>query len=165
MRLASEVREQQRRPLQMLLNFLKVWYQPADGSQLANQSGIVPKQATGPRTDLLSNHLTIEDIESVQELGLRYTNSHDLAQLGGSLVRRLATIDMDRTTPTSLYKWRDNWRNFGTQHPEMQVPLRLLRVGIEYLIKQDRKVLLDVVLVERQILEQALKIERQAADI
>jgi transposase-like protein len=72
---------------------------------------------------------------------------------------------MDRTTPTSLYKWRDNWRNFGTQHPEMQVPLRLLRVGIEYLIKQDRKVLLDVVLVERQILEQALKIERQAADI
>ena len=55
--------------------------------------------------------------------------------------------------------------NFGSQHPEMQVPLRLLRVGIEYLIKQDRKVLLDVVLVERQILEQALKIERQAADI
>ena len=47
----------------------------------------------------------------------------------------------------------------------MQVPLRLLRVGIDYLIKQDRKVLLDLVLVERQILEQALKIERKAADI
>ena len=78
MRLASEVREQQRRPLQMLLNFLKVWYQPADGSQLANQSGIVPKQATGPRTDLLSNHLTIEDIESVQELGVCPDTSFDL---------------------------------------------------------------------------------------
>ena len=165
MRLASEVREQQRHPLQMLLNFLKVWYQPADGSQLANQSGIVPKQASGPRTDLLSNHLMIEDIESVQEPGLRYRNSHDIAQLGGSLVRRLATIDMDRTTPTSLYKWRDNWMNFGAQHPEMPVPLRLLRVGIEYLIKQDRKVLLDLVLVERQILEQALMIERQQSDI
>ena len=41
----------------------------------------------------------------------------------------------------------------------MQIPLRLFRVGIEYLIKQDRKVLLDLVLAERQILEQALRIE------
>ena len=85
MLLASEVREQQRRPLQMLLNFLKVWYQPADGSQLANQSGIVPKQATGPRTDLLSNHLTIEDIESARSSDSATRIPMTLPNLGAAL--------------------------------------------------------------------------------
>ncbi len=159
MRLASEVKEQQRRPLQMLLNFLKVWYASADRTQLMTQTGITPEQATGPQTAILSNNLTVEDIESVRELDLRYTNSVDIAKLGGSLVRRLATIEMDGTTPTSLYKWRDNWMEFGSLHPEMQVPLRVLRVGIDYLIKEDRKVLLDLIFTERQILEQALGIE------
>ena len=82
-----------------------------------------------------------------------------LTQLGDGLVRSLAKIDVENATPASLQKWRDFWNEFGSQYPAMQIPLRLFGVRIEFLIKQDRKVLLDLVLAERQILEEALDLE------
>ena len=38
----------------------------------------------------------------------------------------------------------------GSGHPELEVPLRIFRVGIEYLIQGDEKVLLDLVSVDAQ---------------
>jgi hypothetical protein len=38
----------------------------------------------------------------------------------------------------------------------LEVPLRIFRVGVEYLIRHDEKVLLDLVSVERKIVRQAL---------
>ncbi len=82
-----------------------------------------------------------------------------LNYLANGLLRSLAKIDMETTTPTSLLKWRDFWMEWGAPHVEMQVPLRIFGVGIDYLIKQDKKVLLDLVQTEREILSQALEIE------
>jgi len=159
MRLANEVKDQQRSPLQMLLKFLRVWYCPEDRTRFTLQTGTNTERDAVLKVDLDSHDFTTGDVETVREFCLGYANSSDTAQLGANLVRRLAKIDMEKVTPTSLYKWRDSWAEFGSQYPEMQVPLRLFGVGIEYLIKQDRKVLLDLVLVERRILEQALGIE------
>lgn len=82
-----------------------------------------------------------------------------LVQLSDGLVRSLAKIAMETTTPSSLQKWRDFWTDWGTPHAEMQVPLRLFSTGVDYLIKQDPKVLLDLVVSERQILGQVLGID------
>ena len=85
-----------------------------------------------------------------------YAEFAALPQLGDGLVRSLAKIVTKITAPAALYQWRDFWTEAGTPYPELQIPLRIFSVGIEYLVKQDRKVLLDLVVAERQILEKAL---------
>jgi hypothetical protein len=47
----------------------------------------------------------------------------------------------------------------GTRHVELEVPLRIFRVGIEALIRGDEKTLLNLVGVERKILQQALGLD------
>ncbi|MCA9012872.1 MAG: tetratricopeptide repeat protein [Planctomycetaceae bacterium] len=82
-----------------------------------------------------------------------------ISRLGDGLVRSLAKIDLENTTHDSLNRWLDFWEHWGSTHVEMEVPLRLFRTGIGYLIKQDRKMLLDLVLSERQLVAQVLEIE------
>jgi len=160
MRLASEVKEQKpRRPLQVLLKFLRVWYCPEDRTRFTLQTGADTDHGAALKTDIDGRDFVTADVKTIREFGLRYAHPADIEMIGASLLRRLARFDMEKVTPTSLYKWRDSWVEFGSQYPEFQVPLRLLGVGIEYLIKQDRRVLLDLIVIERQILEQALEIE------
>ena len=44
---------------------------------------------------------------------------------------------------------RSAWDEFGSQYPAMPIPLRLFGIGIEFLIKQDRKLLFDLVPAEQ----------------
>ena len=44
------------------------------------------------------------------------------------------------------------------------LPLRIFRVGIEYLIQHDDRVLLDLITTERRILQQALGLEPADSD-
>ena len=82
-----------------------------------------------------------------------------LPRLGDGLVRSLAKIDATMSAPAALSEWRDFWTEAGTPYAELQIPLRIFSVGIEYLVKQDRNVLLDLVVAERQILEQTFDLE------
>ncbi len=88
-----------------------------------------------------------------------YVEFNGLATLGDGLVRSLPMIDLKSAADAALYQWRDLWFEAGAPYPDLQTPLRIFSVGIEYLVKQDRKVLLDLVVAERQILEQALGLE------
>ena len=99
------------------------------------------------------------DVGVVTQFADLHVEFNATVHLGNGLVRSLAKIDMGTTTPASLLKWRDFWTGWGKPHAEMQVPLRLFSAGVEYLIKQDPKVLLDLVLSERQIVAQVLEIE------
>jgi hypothetical protein len=55
----------------------------------------------------------------------------------------------------ALFIYRDTWLELGSSYVELEVPLRLFRVGIEYLAKKrDPKVLFDLIKSERLILEQ-----------
>lgn len=94
----------------------------------------------------------------VRQFADLYTELGRVSHLGDGLVKSLAKIDLENTTHSFLNRWRDFWVEWGSAHPEMEVPLRLFRVGIEYLITQNRKVLLDLVLSERQIIPQVLEI-------
>ncbi len=85
-----------------------------------------------------------------------YDEASVLAHLGGGLVRSLRRVDVRRLGSETLADWRDTWLELGGGHAELEIPLRIFRVGIEYLIRSDEKVLLDLVTVERKILRQAL---------
>ena len=85
-----------------------------------------------------------------------YDEARVLAHLGDALVRSLQRVDVRRIGSETLANWRDTWLEVGGGHAELEMPLRIVRVGIEYLIRSDEKVLLDLVTVERKILRQAL---------
>ena len=95
----------------------------------------------------------------VRQFAELFSEFNRVSQLGDGLVKSLARIHLDNTTHSSLNRWRDFWAGWGKPHAEMQVPLRLFSAGVEYLIRQDPKVLLDLVLSERQIVAQVLGIE------
>jgi hypothetical protein len=63
-----------------------------------------------------------------------------------------------------LRDWREEWLYLGVGHAELEIPLRIFRVAIEYLIRGDEKVLLDLVSAEREILRQALRLDRAIDD-
>jgi hypothetical protein len=78
-----------------------------------------------------------------------------LGHLGTSLVRSLRLVDA-RQDAKELASWREAWLELGAGQAELEIPLRIFRVGIEYLIRRDEKVLLDLVSVERKVVRQAL---------
>jgi tetratricopeptide (TPR) repeat protein len=88
-----------------------------------------------------------------------YSEAGVLAHLGDGLVRSLRLIDAGRLGVKALEDWREAWLELGGGHSELEIPLRIFRVGIEYLIRGDEKVLLDLVTVERKVLRQALGLD------
>ena len=78
-----------------------------------------------------------------------YQEAGVLAHLGDGLVRSLRLLDPERLGAKTLENGRDAWLEVGGGHTELEIPLRIFRVGIEYLIRGDEKILLDLVTVER----------------
>lgn len=111
------------------------------------------------KLDLLRKAFEVNDILVVSQFADLHVEFNAVAYLGEGLVHSLSKIDLENTTHSFLNRWREFWVTWGSAHAEMEVPLRLFSVGIEYLIKQDPKVLLDLVLSERQILGQVLGID------
>ena len=84
-----------------------------------------------------------------------YAKAGRLEPLGEGLVQSLAWIEEEMLSEKALYLYRDTWLELGRGHVELEVPLRIFGVGIEYLAKKrDPKVLLDLLESERSILEQ-----------
>lgn len=88
-----------------------------------------------------------------------YAESGKLAYLGDGLIRSHARIDGTQSSAKALHEWRDIWLAAAADYPEMELSLRIFRVGIEYLIKKDERVLLDLIATERRILRQALGLD------
>ncbi|MFT4556958.1 MAG: tetratricopeptide (TPR) repeat protein [Porticoccaceae bacterium] len=103
-----------------------------------------------------------ERSKHVQTLVEIYEEGQSLPHLGDGLVRSLGKLDADRLSEKALAEWRDIWLEAASEHVEMEIPLRIFSVGIEYLIKKDERVLLDLIATERRILQQALGLESTA---
>ena len=82
-----------------------------------------------------------------------------LSFLGDGLVSSLRFIDNERYTAEAINEWRDLWEELGADYEELKLPLRLFRVGIEYLLQKDEAALLDLVESERRIVRQALRLD------
>ncbi len=93
-----------------------------------------------------------------------YHEASALSSLGDGLVRSLRGVDRSRLGSATLADWRSAWLELGADHAELEIPLRIFRVGMDYLIHGDEKFLLDLVTVERKILRQALGLD-EADDV
>ena len=120
----------------------------------ASQIPLIHKHSIG--ADQLRNH--------VQELISIYTYARALARLGDGLIWSLRKIANGLLSKKALVAWYDLWLELGAKHEELRIPLRIFRVGIEYLIYNDRRVLLDLIATERRILVQALGLEDKEND-
>ena len=87
---------------------------------------------------------------------------NQLPRLGAGLVRSLIKIEAEMLSEKALYAWRDMWLEEGAGPAELEIPRRIFKVGIEYLSKQDERVLIDLVSTERSILRQALGLEPES---
>ena len=84
-----------------------------------------------------------------------------LAYLGDGLVRSLAKIDADRVTPAVLESYVQAVEQRVTDLPEFEVPLRLFRYGVRYLISKDDAEFVKLIQPERRILRQALHLSEE----
>jgi tetratricopeptide (TPR) repeat protein len=95
----------------------------------------------------------------LEQLLQRYAESGALTYLGIGLIRSLAMIRQPTPSAESLSSWRKVWHELGSDRDELRMPLRVFDVGINFLLSDDQRVLLDLVQEERQILVEALGLE------
>jgi hypothetical protein len=81
-----------------------------------------------------------------------------LQYLGYALIRHLSRLATSPTSDDGRRQWLRLWESVAGQHSELHLPLRLLRVGIDYLASQPRDPgkLLDLPAEERELLQQVL---------
>jgi hypothetical protein len=83
-----------------------------------------------------------------------------LNYLGDALVRHLSNLATSPISGEGLRQWFEHWDSSAREHEAMRLPLRLLRVGIDYLSSnpRDEGKLLQLPEEERSLLRQALSL-------
>jgi len=76
-----------------------------------------------------------------------------LARLGEGLVIRIRRFVIPFISNETANAWFTTWEDLAGKYEEMQLPLRLLKAGVEYKETRDYKVLLKLAREERQLLE------------
>jgi len=106
-------------------------------------------------------HITSPEVwkKRVEELVALCAEKKLVPSLGDALVRHLSEMDTSLINAEGLDQWVAQWEATGKAHLSLRVPLRLLRVGVEYLKTnpRDEGVLLALPKEERRIVRSALK--------
>ena len=107
-----------------------------------------------------ANHLGSQRIwrTQVSEVVKRFVDHGALNHLGDALVRHLSNLAASPTNTEGLRQWAAQWASSASEHEAMRLPMRLLRVGIDYRSSQpkDEGKLLQLPAEERLLLRQAL---------
>lgn len=82
-----------------------------------------------------------------------------LSHLADGLVRSLAMIDADRVTHAVLESYVAAVQNRAAEIPEFEIPLRLFRYGIRYLISGKESEFVELIQPERRILRQVFNLD------
>ena len=85
-----------------------------------------------------------------------------LSHLGDGLVKSLAKIDAVRITPAVLESYVVAVEKCVADLPEFEIPLRLFRYGIRYLISGKESELVELIQPERRIVRQALGLPEES---
>jgi tetratricopeptide (TPR) repeat protein len=101
--------------------------------------------------------------KQIQILTELYAKHDVMSELGQCLVASIETLQLDQEGASSEATWYREWKKQTDSYPEMQLPLRLLDVAIRYREKQDVRILLELPVEERSILEPLLGIEEPAS--
>lgn len=87
-----------------------------------------------------------------------------LTDLGRALVKYLGNLRSKDLNTVVLDRWTTSWERLCSEIPEMQIPLRMLRAGIEFIKTQEEGALLELVKEERIVVRQALGMDDKEDD-
>lgn len=89
----------------------------------------------------------------------RLVELYSTTGLSAALVRHLDRLKQSDHNHAALDRWVSDWENVSRDYPELQVGIRMLRAGVEWIKTENDGALLDLVKEERVIVRQALGLE------
>jgi tetratricopeptide (TPR) repeat protein len=96
---------------------------------------------------------------------LELYDKHKVAvAFSSGLVAAIPVLQSDTISDTTAKAWMDVWQELVANRDEFKLPLRLLDVAVRYRESKDQRVLLELPIEERKILEVVLKIEEKTED-
>jgi tetratricopeptide (TPR) repeat protein len=79
--------------------------------------------------------------------------------LGQAIVKTIPTLMPEMISDKAAQTWLETWQELTGDRPEFQIPLRLLSTAVRYKISQgDRRVLLELAIEERSLLEPLVRL-------
>jgi tetratricopeptide (TPR) repeat protein len=118
----------------------------------------------GDTTAILRNLLTdTSDTRAWETVAAKLTDLYEkhgvLGALGQGLVASIPALVSEMTSDAAAQTWLDVWQELAADRAELQLPLRLVAAAVRYRQKQDPRVLLELSVEERKLLEPLLGIE------
>lgn len=103
-----------------------------------------------PQVDVWKNY--------IQAL-INILNSHNsLLVLSQALVRSIPVLMSEKNTNEAVQTWLQIWHKLANQHQEFQTSLQILNIAVRYRIsKGDRRILLELPIEERKLLQEVLE--------
>ena len=124
------------------------------------------KQASSEDTEfilrILFKNITYLDtwknsIKALIELFNKYNSSSALSQ---GLVQSIAVLMSEIVSDEAVQIWLEAWQELAGDYPEFDISLRLLDIAVRYReSKSDRRILLELPIEERKLLQEVLEIE------
>jgi len=85
-----------------------------------------------------------------------YAKHKALPALAQGLVRSISALTSSLISDAAARMWRDEWQGCASDRTEFQLPLRLLDVAVRYRETNDPRILLELPVEERTIVEELL---------
>jgi tetratricopeptide (TPR) repeat protein len=92
-----------------------------------------------------------------------YDKHKVISALGASLVRSVPTLDELSVSNNMALSWLELWQELAGDRTEFQIPLRLLKAAVNYRETKDPRILLELPIEERKLLEPLLEMEQAEA--
>jgi tetratricopeptide (TPR) repeat protein len=96
----------------------------------------------------------------IQTLIELYDKHQVVFALGQGLVRSISALASPMVSDAAARRWRDVWQELAGDHKEFELPLRLLDATVRYRETHDPRVLLELAVEERTLLEPLLEGEK-----
>lgn len=93
----------------------------------------------------------------ITELIETYEKHRALAVLGESLTQNIREFKSEKISDATADEWYKVWQELAGKYPEFEIPLRLLKAAVRYHEKKDRRILMELPMEERKILEELLE--------
>jgi len=132
----------------------------AYGLEIITKHKVVYDWVVGALINSMILPLPTDDlVENAEKLYDVFEEAEHTAMLGEGLVSALAAIQTSDWTVDRLDQWMEAWNAAASDDEAMQVGLRLMNAGINYLKTQNRRELLRLPKEERGIVEEILGLD------
>jgi tetratricopeptide (TPR) repeat protein len=126
-------------------------------------------QPVGSRLILEKLFNTKQDMEFWQQgislLVSSYAEHNELSALAAGLVRSISNVLSPTTSDSTAILWRDQWKTASSDYPEMSLAIRLLDTAIAYRKNKDKRILMELPIEERKIIEEIIEdVEKKSAE-